>query len=80
MVAESLTHKTFTGRWGSRTTNATERVADGSYLARVENLEPGEGLASISPPPVSSSSLSCQGWDRPFSSMAASRRPASSLP
>jgi len=47
MVAESLTHKTFTGRWGSRTTNATERVADGSYLARVENLGPGEGLTIV---------------------------------
>src|SRR3990172_5875068 len=47
VVAESLTHKTFTGPWGSRTTNATERIADGSYLEEVQSLEPGEGLTVV---------------------------------
>ena len=45
-------------------------------LSPIALLEPGHemmALASIWRPPVSSSSVPCQGWDRPSSSMAASQ-------
>ena len=47
MDIQGLMHETFTGRWGSRQTTATEDVGDRDYVARVENLGPGEGLTVV---------------------------------
>jgi uncharacterized membrane protein len=47
MDIQGLMHETFTGRWGSRQTTATEDVGERDYVARVENLGPGEGLTVV---------------------------------
>lgn len=44
---DALQHKTFTGRFGTRTTTAVERVTPLSYEADAAGLGPGEGLTIV---------------------------------
>jgi uncharacterized membrane protein YgcG len=47
IAPEALLHRTFTGRFGSPTTKATERLGPKTYEAEVSGLLPGEGLTFV---------------------------------
>ncbi len=47
VAPEALLHKTFTGRFGSPSTKATERLGPKTYESEVLGLLPGEGLTFV---------------------------------